>query len=41
MLTEELKDKLIEEINLLPEEIEKLSGIWIRLKDYTFQRLAP
>jgi hypothetical protein len=34
------KDIQIEELNLLPEEVEKLSGIWLKLKEYTNQRLA-
>lgn len=29
----------MEELNLLPAEIEKLSAIWIKLKAYTIQRL--
>jgi len=34
------KDIQIEELNLLPEEVEKLSGIWLKLKEYTILRLA-
>lgn len=34
------KDIQIEELNLLPEEVEKLSGIWLKLKDYTNHRLT-
>lgn len=30
----------IEELNLLPGQIEKLSAIWNKLKDYTLLRLA-
>jgi hypothetical protein len=30
----------IEELNLLPEEVEKLAGIWIKLKEYSLKRLA-
>ena len=33
------KDIQIEELNLLPAEIEKLSNIWMRLKDYANIRL--
>jgi len=33
------KEVQIEELNLLPEEVEKLSTIWIKLKDYTLNRL--
>jgi hypothetical protein len=33
------KEVRIEELNLLPEEVEKLSVIWIKLKDYTLNRL--
>ena len=43
MLTDELKDKLketIEELNLLPEEVEKLSTIWSKLKAYARKRLS-
>ncbi len=29
----------IEELNLLPDQIQKLSGIWIRLQSYTLIRL--
>jgi len=31
---------LVEELNLLPEEVAKLGSIWIKLKDYTIQRMA-
>jgi len=34
------KDIQIEELNLLPEEVEKLSGIWLKLKAYTNLRLT-
>ena len=34
------KDIQIEELNLLPEEVEKLSGIWLKLKEYTNLRLT-
>ena len=34
------KDIQIEELNLMPEDVAKLSGIWIKLKKYTLQRLA-
>jgi len=33
------KEIQIEELNLLPEEVEKLVGIWIRLKEYALSRL--
>ncbi len=33
------KDIQIEELNLLPGEVEKLAAIWIRLKEYTIHRL--
>ena len=33
------KEVRIEELNLLPDEVDKLSDIWLRLKDYTFNRL--
>ncbi|SHE69940.1 hypothetical protein SAMN05444274_102139 [Mariniphaga anaerophila] len=29
----------IEELNLLPDEIKKISAIWLRLKEYTLKRL--
>lgn len=35
------KEIQIEELNLLPEEVEKLSVIWIKLKEYALKRLAP
>lgn len=34
------KEIQIEEMNLLPEEVEKLAGIWIKLKEYALKRLA-
>jgi hypothetical protein len=34
------KEVQMEELNLLPSEIEKLSAIWNKLKIYTMQRLA-
>lgn len=34
------KEIQIEELNLMPEDVAKLSGIWINLKEYTLQRLA-
>jgi len=34
------KEIQIEELNLMPEDVAKLSGIWIKLKEYTLQRLA-
>jgi hypothetical protein len=34
------KEIQVEELNLLPEEIEKLSVIWIKLKDYSLLRLS-
>ena len=34
-----LKEVQIEELNLLPEEIEKLAAIWIKLKEYSLRRL--
>jgi hypothetical protein len=33
------KEIQIEELNLLPEEVEKLAGIWLRLKEYALNRL--
>lgn len=33
------KEVQIEELNLLPEEVEKLAGIWLRLKEYALNRL--
>jgi hypothetical protein len=33
------KEVQMEELNLLPEGIEKLSKIWIKLRTYTIQRL--
>ena len=35
------KEVQIEELNLLPEEVEKLSVIWIKLKEYSLKRLRP
>lgn len=34
------KEIQIEELNLLPEEVNKLSGIWLKLKEYTNLRLT-
>lgn len=34
------KEIQIEELNLLPEEVEKLAGIWLKLKEYTLNRLT-
>jgi len=34
------KEIQIEELNLMPEDVAKLSGIWTKLKEYTLQRLA-
>ena len=34
------KEIQIEELNLLPEEVEKLSGIWLKLKEYALKRLT-
>lgn len=34
------KEIQIEELNLLPEEVKKLSTIWNKLKEYTQKRLA-
>lgn len=34
------KEIQIEELNLMPEDVAKLSGIWIKLKEYTLQRLS-
>jgi len=34
------KEIQIEELNLLPEEVEKLAGIWIKLKEYALTRLT-
>jgi len=34
------KEIQIEELNLLPEEVIKLSAIWMRLKEYSINRLA-
>jgi hypothetical protein len=34
------KDIQIEELNLLPEQVEKLTSIWIKLKTFTLERLA-
>jgi prophage DNA circulation protein len=34
------KEIQIEELNLLPEEVEKLADIWIRLKEYALSRLT-
>jgi len=35
-----IKEVQAEELNLLPEEVLKLSGIWLKLKEYTFKRFA-
>lgn len=29
----------MEELNLLPDDVKKLSAIWLKLKEYTNQRL--
>jgi len=34
------KEIQIEELNLLPEEVIKLSAIWLRLNEYSIKRLA-
>lgn len=34
------KEIQVEELNLMPEDVAKLSGIWTKLKEYTHQRLA-
>jgi len=34
------KEIQIEELNLLPEEVEKLAGIWLNLKEFTLRRLT-
>ena len=34
------KEIQMEELNLLPEEVVKLSGIWIRLKNYSINRFS-
>ena len=34
------KEIQIEELNLLPEEVEKLAGIWLNLKEYVLRRLT-
>ena len=34
------KEIQIEELNLLPEEVEKLSAIWSKLKEYAQKRLS-
>jgi len=34
------KEIQIEELNLLPEEVVKLSDIWLKLKNYVLDRLA-
>lgn len=34
------KEIQIDELNLLPEEIEKLSVIWLKLKEYSLLRLS-
>ena len=34
------RDVQIEELNLLPEEVEKLAAIWIRLKEYANNHLT-
>lgn len=34
------KEIQIEELNLMPEDVGKLSGIWIKLKEYTLLRLT-
>ena len=34
-----LMEVQMEELNLLPEEVEKLAAIWIKLKEYAIKRL--
>ena len=34
------KEIQIEELNLLPNDVLKLNGIWIKLEEYTLQRIA-
>lgn len=34
------KEIQIEELNLLPDEVAKLAGIWIRLNDYALRRIT-
>jgi hypothetical protein len=34
------KEIQMEELNHLPDEVAKLAGIWIRLKDYARRRLT-
>ena len=34
------KEIQIEELNLLPEEVEKQAGIWLNLKEYALRRLT-
>ncbi len=34
------KEVQMEELNLLPEEVVKLADIWLKLKEFTFKRLA-
>lgn len=34
------KEIQIEELNLLPEDVKKLSAIWLKLKQYTLDRLS-
>lgn len=34
------KEIQIEELNLLPEQVEKLVSIWLKLKSFTLERLA-
>lgn len=34
------KEAQIEELNLLPQEVEKLSAIWSKLKEYAQKRLS-
>jgi len=33
-------DVQVEELNLLPDEVKKLSGIWLKLKSYTQERIS-
>lgn len=35
-----IKEVQIEELNLLPEEVVKLSIIWLKLKEYTLKRVT-
>ena len=35
-----LKEVQTEELNLLPEEVKRLSTIWLKLKEYTLNQIA-